>query len=121
MRCDVINIIELKTVTSNHENTDIEIWREASSYSKALVTSGPRDVAKYIVKNGNFVLLQKIVKDTSSVVGKRCQKSDTPEAANIKGECIRYISKLFLIFISKTVDYFFKVVFEYDKKHINNK
>ncbi|CAH1127880.1 unnamed protein product [Ceutorhynchus assimilis] len=81
MRCDVINIIELKTVSSNHENTDIEIWREASSYSKALTTSSPRDVAKYIVKNGNFVLLQKANSKDGSSAKKLCQKTETPEEA----------------------------------------
>lgn len=86
MRCDVINTIELKTISSDHENTDIEIWREASSYSKALVTSGPRDVAKYTIKNGNFVLLQKAGKDANMEIIKRCQKAEAPEAANIKGK-----------------------------------
>lgn len=83
MRCDVINIIELKTVSSDKENTDIEIWREASSYSKALVTSGTKDITKYIVKNGNFVRISKAGEGPSQE-GERCQKAETPEAAKIK-------------------------------------
>lgn len=84
MRCDVINIIELKTVSSDKENTDIEIWREASSYSKALVTSSSRDITKYIMKNGNFVRISKPGEGPNQE-GERCQKAETPEAAKIKG------------------------------------
>lgn len=99
MRCDVINIMELKTVASNHENTDIEIWREGSSYSKALVASGPRDVAKYVIKNGNFVPVQKVDRGKS---GKRCQKAETPEAANMKGK------NTFVLKIIEFADVFFR-------------
>ncbi|XP_076254137.1 uncharacterized protein LOC143192591 isoform X3 [Rhynchophorus ferrugineus] len=84
MRCDVINTLDLKTVSSDHENTDIEIWREASSYSKALTPSGPRDVAKYTVKSDNFVFLRKSAKSDKTPIGKRCQKTEAPEAAGIK-------------------------------------
>lgn len=75
---------DLKTVYPEHENTDIEIWREASSYSKALATSGPRHVAKYTFKNGNYPHLQK---KSKSELGqkKHCQKTEAPETTNING------------------------------------
>ncbi|KAL1497070.1 hypothetical protein ABEB36_008092 [Hypothenemus hampei] len=90
MRCDVISNLDLKGVTSDHENTDIEIWREASSYSKALVTSGPRDIAKYVVKDGNLVSVQKTrktqdVKLMGKMAGCKSSKADLPKAVNKKG------------------------------------
>ncbi|KAG5892975.1 hypothetical protein JTB14_015019 [Gonioctena quinquepunctata] len=85
MRCDVLMTQDFKTVHQIHENTDIELWREASSYSKALATSGPRDVAKYTLKSGgNYPHLQKSTK-SDGLLGKHCQKNDEPETANSSG------------------------------------
>lgn len=33
-------------------NTDVEIWREATAYRTALATSGPRDLARYTIREG---------------------------------------------------------------------
>ncbi|KAJ8934191.1 hypothetical protein NQ314_013508, partial [Rhamnusium bicolor] len=85
MRCDVLMTQDLKTVYPEHENTDIEIWREASSYSKALATSGPRHVAKYTLKNGNYPHLQKTPK-TDTKPKKHCQKTEAPETATTSDE-----------------------------------
>lgn len=84
MRCDVLKTQDLKTVYQEQENTDIEIWREASSYSKALATSGPRHVAKYTFRDGNYPHLQK-TKKISANLKKHCQKSDGPTSNNAKG------------------------------------
>lgn len=82
MRCDVLKTQDLKAVyPDNSENTDIEIWREASSYSKAVATTGPRHVAKY---DGQH--LQKSTKGDKTK--KRCQKIDAPEPGSIKGRSI---------------------------------
>lgn len=35
-------------------NTDVEIWREATAYRTALIASGPREVARYTVREGGF-------------------------------------------------------------------
>ncbi|KAJ8985519.1 hypothetical protein NQ317_015064 [Molorchus minor] len=79
MRCDVLLSQDLKSVLPEHENTDIEIWREASSYSKAIAMSTPRHVAKYTFKNGKNP--QQLPKsDLQSK--KHCQKTEAPEAAN---------------------------------------
>lgn len=79
MRCEVLKTQDLKAVyPESSENTDIEIWREASSYSKAVATTGPRHVAKY-----NSQHLQKSSK--SEKINKRCQKIDAPEPGSIKG------------------------------------
>ncbi|CAH0556995.1 unnamed protein product [Brassicogethes aeneus] len=80
MRCDVLITQDPKTVFPDLENTDVEIWREATSYSKALATSGPRDVAKYTFKNGNYPHLQKNVKVVAKAK-KSCQKTEAPDAA----------------------------------------
>ncbi|XP_023020066.2 uncharacterized protein isoform X1 [Leptinotarsa decemlineata] len=85
MRCDVLMTQDLKTVLPEHENTDIEIWREASSYSKALATSGPRDVAKYTLRSGNYPHLQKTSK-TNGKLKKHCQKKDAPDTSKSSGE-----------------------------------
>lgn len=84
MRCDVLKTQDLKAVYPEHENTDIEIWREASSYSKALATSGPRHVAKYTFKDGNYPHQQKTQK-LSTNVRKHCQKTEGPSTTNSKG------------------------------------
>lgn len=81
MRCDVLKTQDLKTVYQEQENTDIEIWREASSYTKAVATSTPRHVAKYTFKNGNYPHLQKFPKEDDNLQ-KRCQKYKTSETAN---------------------------------------
>lgn len=53
MRCDVLATQDPKIVFPETINTDVEIWREASSISKALITPGTREVAKYsIAKHG---------------------------------------------------------------------
>lgn len=82
MRCDVLITQDPKTVFPDLENTDIEIWREASAYSKALTTSGPRDVAKYTFKNGNYPHLQKSPTQVKGKQPKNCQKADTSESTN---------------------------------------
>ncbi|CAG9825451.1 unnamed protein product [Phaedon cochleariae] len=81
MRCDVLMTLDLQMMNPEHENTDIEIWREASSYSKALVSSGPRDVAKYTFKDGNYPHLQKSLKAYNKFK-KHCQKTEAPETAS---------------------------------------
>lgn len=92
MRCDVLKSHDLKAVYPEQENTDIEIWREASSYSKALATSGPRHVAKYTFKDGNYPHLQKSQK-ISTTLRKHCQKSDGPASTNTKGKYCLYKNK----------------------------
>ncbi|CAH1369305.1 unnamed protein product [Tenebrio molitor] len=85
MRCDVLITQDPKTVYPDTVNTDIEIWREASSYTKALTTSGPREVAKYTFKDGVYPHLQKTSK-TSTKPSKHCQKNEAPEAPNTNEE-----------------------------------
>ncbi|XP_050309906.1 uncharacterized protein LOC126745906 isoform X1 [Anthonomus grandis grandis] len=84
MRCDVLSLIELKSETSKPENTDIEIWREASAYSKALAAQGPRDIAKYVLQNGHLGL-QRSEKKCAIAGTLKCQKAEEKDAASIKG------------------------------------
>ncbi|XP_072381900.1 uncharacterized protein [Diabrotica undecimpunctata] len=81
MRCDVLMTQDFKSVYPEHENTDIEIWREASAYSKALATSSPRHVAKYTFKNGNYPHLQKQPQSDVNLK-KHCHKMETSESNN---------------------------------------
>ncbi|KAJ8960828.1 hypothetical protein NQ318_020124 [Aromia moschata] len=77
MRCDVLLSQDLKTMYPEHENTDIEIWREASSYSKALATSAPRHIAKYTFKSGGQPMGKAELEPK-----KHCQKTEAPDTAN---------------------------------------
>ncbi|XP_066245586.1 uncharacterized protein [Euwallacea similis] len=80
MRCDVINIVELKSMSSNQKNTDIEVWREASSYSKALTAPGLRGVTKYTMKNGNFAKFRRGKEQSEEW----CESAVAPKAAKTK-------------------------------------
>lgn len=78
MRCDVLINQDQKTVYSESGNTDIELWREASTtYSKALAPTGPRDVAKYSVRK---IAYQK--NSSPSKESAHCQKSEAPSDNN---------------------------------------
>lgn len=79
MRCDVLVNQDPKTVYPETVNTDIEIWREASAYSKALTTPGPREVAKYTLKSGVFSPQTQKTTSSKTVKSKEhCQKSEAP-------------------------------------------
>lgn len=85
MRCDVLLIQDPKIVYPDTVNTDIEIWREASGYTKALAATGPRDVAKYTVKS----LGTAPKKDDSQQVGtERCQQTEAPNTGETVIICI---------------------------------
>ncbi|KAK9879732.1 hypothetical protein WA026_006792 [Henosepilachna vigintioctopunctata] len=76
MRCDVLFTQDPKSVYPDSQSTGVEIWREASSYSnKALVTSGPRDVAKYSLNDQESQDIPK----SNSEMRKYCQKPEYPE------------------------------------------
>lgn len=79
MRCDVLATQDPKTVFPETVNTDVEIWREASSYSKALATSSSREVAKYTTSNGAYTITQK-TRGSPEQVKERCQKSEAPNS-----------------------------------------
>ncbi|KRT78918.1 hypothetical protein AMK59_8601 [Oryctes borbonicus] len=82
MRCDVLINQDQKTVYSESANTDIELWREASTYStKALAPTGPRDVAKY---SGRKTAYQSETSPSSASTKEsaHCQKSEAPSDNN---------------------------------------
>lgn len=84
MRCDVLLTQDPKTVYPDTINTDIEVWREGTAYKKALVSSGPRDVAKYSVRNG-LRHLQKTVMHQKERAKEHCRKSEAPGQLNGNG------------------------------------
>lgn len=77
MRCDVLLSQDPRAVYPDAANTDIEVWREGSGYKKALVSTGPRDIAKYITKN-TIKQLQK-GSPNQAQTKQRCQKSEAPQ------------------------------------------
>ncbi|XP_022908142.1 uncharacterized protein [Onthophagus taurus] len=74
MRCDVLVNHYQKTMYHEGTNTDIEIWREASSYSQALAPTGPREIAKYSSKKSAKATLKSKEKG-------HCQKSEAPNTS----------------------------------------
>ncbi|CAH1188698.1 unnamed protein product [Phyllotreta striolata] len=86
MRCDVLKTQDMKAAYQEQENTDIEIWREASSYSKAVATTAPRHLVKYTFKNGNYPHAQKSKKD-------RCQKNESHDKNGNEEDKSRNFSK----------------------------
>lgn len=94
MRCDVLIAQDprISSLDDNTINTDIEIWREASAYTKALTTAGPRDVARYTLRNVAFTRAaghHKGADGDAKADGKvrHCQKSEAPnnDEANASG------------------------------------
>ncbi|XP_037037652.1 uncharacterized protein LOC119075330 isoform X2 [Bradysia coprophila] len=67
MRCDVL-VSKDSTFGDSTMTTDIEIWREATSYRTALQPTGPKDLAKLPARN-NFI---------PSVLPFKTNKVDTP-------------------------------------------
>lgn len=90
MRCDVLATQDPKTVFPETINTDVEIWREASSYSKALTTSSPRELAKYTTtkhatnpQSTNIAQKTQSTSSSSSIqIKEKCQKSEAPNTAD---------------------------------------
>lgn len=80
MRCDVLLTQDPKTVYPELVNTDIEIWREGSGLKQALVSSGPRDMTRYSMKEGVQQLQKTINKK------EHCQKSEAPSSVNNNGK-----------------------------------
>lgn len=57
MRCEVLMTQEEgSTFTSDpsHTNTDIEVWSEATAYRTALSPSGPRDLARVVLRGSIY-------------------------------------------------------------------
>lgn len=78
MRCDVLLTQDAKTAYTDAVNTDIEVWREGTAYKKALVSSGPRDVAKYSIKDGLRHLQKTVMQSKDRAAKERCKKTEAP-------------------------------------------
>ncbi|GLV41585.1 uncharacterized protein CBL_06814 [Carabus blaptoides fortunei] len=82
MRCDVLVTQDAKVAFPESVNTDVEIWREATAYRTALATSGPRDLARYTVREGGFTPQSKAPGSPPSTPGElhnHCEKTEAPE------------------------------------------
>lgn len=105
MRCDVLLVQDPKIVYPETVNTDIEIWREASGYSKALAATGPRDVAKYTVKS----LGSKPKKiEGQQVATERCQQAEAP---NNGKNITEFLGKKLIIYMSPMSFLFYSLMF----------
>ncbi|XP_065164647.1 uncharacterized protein [Atheta coriaria] len=83
MRCDVLITQDPKIVYPDSSiNTDIEIWREGSGYSKALAATGPRDIAKYTVKFFGSAKQKSASNKQQKVEKQRCQHSEAPDESS---------------------------------------
>lgn len=81
MRCHVLLTQYPKSIYPDPVNTDIEVWREGTTYKKALVTSGPWELARYSVARDGLNQLQKTIPQRDQV-NERCKKSDAPETSS---------------------------------------
>lgn len=82
MRCDVLVTQESRGANSETGNTDVEIWRDASAYSNALATSGPRDMTKYTLKSGVFSTRAKKSSGGAEKVSEKCKKTENLSGAD---------------------------------------
>uniref|UniRef100_T1HAU2 C2H2-type domain-containing protein n=1 Tax=Rhodnius prolixus TaxID=13249 RepID=T1HAU2_RHOPR len=82
MRCDVVRkhiMSEPIPGEGMQVNTDIEIWREATSYHTALSPAGPRDLARVSSPYGGTSFRQQSARTMDGPSGGRsCARSDAP-------------------------------------------
>ncbi|KAK5645939.1 hypothetical protein RI129_004403 [Pyrocoelia pectoralis] len=74
IRCDVLKTQDEKIVYPDTVNTDIEIWRETSTYRTELISTSPREVTKYKLKSE--VLSPTKRSNSNSNPNDHCQKYD---------------------------------------------
>uniref|UniRef100_A0A023EWL9 C2H2-type domain-containing protein n=1 Tax=Triatoma infestans TaxID=30076 RepID=A0A023EWL9_TRIIF len=81
MRCDVVRkhiMSEPIPGEGMQVNTDIEIWREATSYHTALSPAGPRDLARVSSPYGGVPIRQQTTRTMDGPSGRSCARSDAP-------------------------------------------
>lgn len=105
MRCKVLVTQDSKTAYSETANTDVEIWREATAYRTALATSGPRDVARYTVREGSYPQNKPEPTPTeeSTETTRNCEKVEESEEAENDTECKYKV----VVYLKITNDNFF--------------
>ncbi|XP_024081800.1 uncharacterized protein LOC106670626 isoform X2 [Cimex lectularius] len=82
MRCDIIRkhiMSEPIPGEGMHVNTDIEIWREATSYHTALSPAGPRDLARVTPYNAAFRQSSPNGNPTNGASERSCMRSENPQ------------------------------------------
>ncbi|CAH0771146.1 unnamed protein product [Bemisia tabaci] len=76
-RCEVIATQEDVMDTSTKMNTDLEIWREATSYHTALSLVGPRDLAKLTTLRSNIFTTRQ-TQSAHASSHNLCHRSEAP-------------------------------------------
>lgn len=84
MRCNVLVTQDTKTSYPETVNTDVEIWREATAIRTALITSGPREVARYAVREGGLAKNKPEQPPTQRETTVHCEKQTEPAKDNGK-------------------------------------
>lgn len=82
IRCDVLKTQDEKIVYPDTINTDIEIWREASTYRTDLVpaSSSSKDLNKYKRKDEVLSPARRVTNNNNNVKRlEHCQKYEGPD------------------------------------------
>lgn len=77
MRCEVLQTQDLGPETP--QNTDIEIWREATAYHTALTPATPRDLARVSLRGGVF---HRVETPPPAPTSHHCPRSDAPSSSS---------------------------------------
>ncbi|KAF2898670.1 hypothetical protein ILUMI_07504 [Ignelater luminosus] len=86
IRCDVLKTQDEKIVYPDTVNTDIEIWREASTYRTELVPASSKDLTKYKRKDEVLSPARRITNNNNNNNNnnvkklEHCQKYEGPDA-----------------------------------------
>jgi len=69
-----------------HINTDIEIWSEATAYRTALSPSGPRDLARVLLRGGMFPSERQSQSTPTQPQHHHCPRTTAPDAPNVPNQ-----------------------------------
>lgn len=78
MRCEVLQTQDLGPDTAQ-QNTDIEIWREATAYHTALTPATPRDLARVSLRGGVF---HRVETAPTAPPPHHCPRTDAPSSSS---------------------------------------
>jgi len=89
MRCEVLMTQEVGSpITGDpaHINTDIEIWSEATAYRTALSPSGPRDLARVLLRGGLFPPGRQSQPTTVNPQQHHCPRAAAPDMPTVPNQ-----------------------------------
>ncbi|XP_021927713.1 uncharacterized protein LOC110833678 isoform X4 [Zootermopsis nevadensis] len=89
MRCEVLMTQEMGSPIMGdptHINTDIEIWSEATAYRTALSPSGPRDLARVLLRGGLFPPDRQSQPPPAQPQHHHCPRAATPDKPTVSNQ-----------------------------------